>query len=178
MRASARGGGPALAPGPAGSRAPARFAALGFPTVRDEEWRFTNVAPIAAAEFGDRAGRSAHVDRRAARRVPLQPTRRSASCSSTAASCPGCRGRPGCRRACASGRSPRGRREHADSSSATSASSPSSDTRAFTALNTALAADGAYVYVPDGAVLEQPIHVLFVDGAADAATDRCRIRGR
>ena len=31
--------------------AAARFAALGFPTVRDEEWRFTNVAPIAAAEF-------------------------------------------------------------------------------------------------------------------------------
>src|SRR4029078_7328490 len=32
-------------------RAASRFAALGFPTVRDEEWRFTNIAPIAAAEF-------------------------------------------------------------------------------------------------------------------------------
>ncbi len=32
-------------------RGAARFAALGFPTVRDEEWRFTNVAPIAATEF-------------------------------------------------------------------------------------------------------------------------------
>ena len=28
-----------------------RFAALGFPTTRDEEWRFTNVAPIAAVAF-------------------------------------------------------------------------------------------------------------------------------
>src|SRR3954452_3739174 len=33
------------------SRGAARFAALGFPTVRHEEWRFTNVAPIAGAEL-------------------------------------------------------------------------------------------------------------------------------
>ena len=33
------------------SRGAARFAALGFPTVRNEEWRFTNVAPIARAEL-------------------------------------------------------------------------------------------------------------------------------
>src|SRR5207245_4080808 len=29
----------------------ARFAELGFPTMKQEEWRFTNVAPIADAEF-------------------------------------------------------------------------------------------------------------------------------
>src|SRR5437899_12985624 len=28
-----------------------RFVELGFPTTRDEEWRFTNVAPIARASF-------------------------------------------------------------------------------------------------------------------------------
>ena len=28
-----------------------RFAAVGFPTSRDEEWRFTPVGPIAHAEF-------------------------------------------------------------------------------------------------------------------------------
>ena len=28
-----------------------RFAAVGFPTTRDEDWRFTNVAPIARTEF-------------------------------------------------------------------------------------------------------------------------------
>ena len=27
------------------------FAALGIPTVRDEEWRFTNAAPLGAIEF-------------------------------------------------------------------------------------------------------------------------------
>jgi Fe-S cluster assembly protein SufD len=35
-------------------------------------------------------------------------------------------------------------------------------TRAFAALNTAFLEDGAYVHVPDGVVLEQPIQVLFV----------------
>jgi Fe-S cluster assembly protein SufD len=32
-------------------RGASRFAALGFPTVRQEEWRFTNVAPIADTSF-------------------------------------------------------------------------------------------------------------------------------
>jgi Fe-S cluster assembly protein SufD len=36
----------------------ARFAELGFPTTRDEEWRFTNVAPIARTKF-----RHWHADR-------------------------------------------------------------------------------------------------------------------
>jgi Fe-S cluster assembly protein SufD len=36
----------------------ARFSELGFPTTRDEEWRFTNVAPIARAAF-----RKGHADK-------------------------------------------------------------------------------------------------------------------
>ena len=32
-------------------RAAVRFSALGFPTVREEDWRFTNVAPIAASTW-------------------------------------------------------------------------------------------------------------------------------
>src|SRR5262245_29672157 len=40
--------------------AASRFVELGFPTVRDEEWRFTNVAPIASAEF--RPAPAARVD--------------------------------------------------------------------------------------------------------------------
>ena len=34
----------------------ARFSALGFPTVRDEDWRFTNISPIANAEFAPANG--------------------------------------------------------------------------------------------------------------------------
>jgi Fe-S cluster assembly protein SufD len=39
-------------------RAFARFAELGFPTTHDEEWRFTNVAPIARSNFRNVAGRT------------------------------------------------------------------------------------------------------------------------
>ena len=44
---------PAVAPWAQALREAAfeRFAKLGFPTTREEEWRFTNVAPIARASF-------------------------------------------------------------------------------------------------------------------------------
>lgn len=35
------------------------------------------------------------------------------------------------------------------------------DRNAFTALNAALAQDGAFIYVPEGVVVEKPIHLLF-----------------
>ena len=34
----------------------ARFAELGFPTLKDEDWRFTNVAPIASLPFNPSSG--------------------------------------------------------------------------------------------------------------------------
>ena len=43
----------------------ARFGALGFPTSRDEEWRFTSVAPIAERAFqlaADGAARVSEAD--------------------------------------------------------------------------------------------------------------------
>ena len=59
-------GGPGLAAHGARAAPSAAFAALGFPTTRDEEWRFTSVAPI--AETRVRAGRAAaRVRRRSAR---------------------------------------------------------------------------------------------------------------
>ena len=37
--------------------------------------------------------------------------------------------------------------------------------RSFTALNTAFVQDGAFIHVPDGVVVETPIHIMFVSGA-------------
>ena len=36
------------------------------------------------------------------------------------------------------------------------------ETEAFPALNTALAADGAFIYIPDGKIIEKPLHLLFL----------------
>ncbi len=77
--------------------AASRFVELGFPTVRDEEWRFTNVSPIASTEFKlaprvearRRGPRDVSLRRRAVpARRPQRPGRRLS-----------CRGRPACRRA-------------------------------------------------------------------------------
>jgi len=38
-----------------------RFTELGFPTTRDEEWRFTNVAPIARTQFVGQTGLYGHM---------------------------------------------------------------------------------------------------------------------
>jgi Fe-S cluster assembly protein SufD len=148
-------------------RAASRFAALGFPTARDEEWRFTSVAPIAGAEFrpaGADAARATEAELAgylysdAALRIVLVNGRFAAELSRT-------------------GALPKGVRveslaaavtEQADVVQRYLGQLADFGTRAFTALNTALASDGAYVYIPDGVILDQPLHLLFVttDSAA------------
>ena len=145
------------------SRGAARFAALGFPTVRNEEWRFTNVAPIARAELSlaaaavavDEAKLAGFPYADAAERLVFVNGRFSPSLSRTSGLPDGVA---------------------AGSLAAAFASGDAQverlfggevdiDSRAFAALNTAFAADGAYVFVPDGVVVEQPVHVLFVSVA-------------
>ena len=119
-------------------------------------------SPIAGAEFA-LAPRRSRSTRRAIDDVPVRATRRTGSCSSTAASRRSCRARPGCPAgvrvgslAAAVDRAGRRRRQRYLGQLADFA------TRAFAALNTAFAHDGAFVYVPDGVVLEQPLQLLFV----------------
>ena len=149
-------------------RAAARFTALGFPTVRDEEWRFTNVAPIAAAEFKPTGADAAHATESdlagylysdAALRVVVVNGHVVPALSRTSGLPAGVR----------------------VGSLALAVTEPTEivqrylgqlaefGTRAFTALNMALAVDGAYVYIPDRVVVEQPIHLLFVTTSSDAS---------
>ena len=44
------------------------------------------------------------------------------------------------------------------------------DAQAFTALNTAFVHDGAFVHVPDGTVVEEPIHLLFITTSQEPST--------
>ncbi len=149
-----------------------QFTRVGFPTARDEEWRFTPVGPIAQADF--QAATPASVDRDALTPflfghaewpqlvfvngklapelswVPaLPPGVRVASLAAALQSVP----------ALVEPHLSRYAR---------------SDTTAFTALNTALMRDGAFVYVPAHTSLELPIHLLFVTtaGSTGAAHPR------
>jgi len=139
-----------------------RFAALGFPTVKDEDWRFTNVAPIAEIAFRPADGGVAKVAARALEpfafagltgpRLTFVNGRFAPGLSVLAGLPKGVRVQS-LAEALASDR--KALEPHLGRYADTSRD-------AFAALNTALMEDGAYVAIPRGVVLDQPIHLLYV----------------
>jgi len=139
----------------------ARFGELGFPTTKHEEWRFTNVAPIANTTFeipstdptsvsaetiapllvDAKAGTLVFVDGRFAPQlsIPGQLPKGAVVCSLSEALA---KGEPMIE-------------EHL-------ARHATFDDQAFTALNTALMEDGGFIYIPKGKVVEGTIQVLYL----------------
>jgi len=142
-------------------RAAARFGALGFPTTRDEEWRFTNVAPIASSEFrlvdadgahASEAELSDYLYSDAEHRIVVVNGRVSPELTRAAGLPAGVR----------AGSLAGAMTQQPEIVQRYFGQLADFGTKAFTALNTAFAGDGAYVYVPDGVVLDRPLHLLFV----------------
>jgi Fe-S cluster assembly protein SufD len=145
----------------------ARFRAQGFPTTRDEEFRFTNVSAIAGGSFGEPGDAPAGVaDLKAdhvvggldAHELVFVNGRFSPTLSSVTGLPAGVR---------------------VTSLAALLSDEPTLvepyvgraikfETQAFTALNTALASDGAVVVVPADTVIEKPIHLLYLTDSATA----------
>jgi len=145
----------------------ARFGETGFPTLRDEDWRFTNLSTIAQTPFRllrnghhwpSPAEVSAYHLAGAASELVFVDGRWAASLSS-------------------SSNLPKGVR--VGSLAAAIAKDPGAvepylgryldiQRDPFSALNTAFLEDGAYVDVPKGAVVEAPIHLLFISTAHEA----------
>jgi len=142
-----------------------RFMELGFPTTRDEEWRYTNVAPIANTAF-----ERPDSDTTCVKRSQIEPFVLADSASSLLVFVNGHyaahlstvrNGAAGVR---------------IGNLAAVIASEDglvtqhltryaSYKVQPFTALNTALLEDGAFVFIPKGAVVEEPIQLLFVSTA-------------
>ena len=158
-------------------RAAVRFSALGFPTVREEEWRFTNVGPVVAREFAPADRRSpltgADVDNlpfaSASHRVVVVNGRFAPELSRLKGLPPGVQ-------AGSLARYVNGELQ-ADSEVLQRYLGQLADAtdRAFAALNTAHLDDGAYLYVPDGTVLRDPVQILFVTAGPGATVSypRC-----
>jgi Fe-S cluster assembly protein SufD len=139
-----------------------RFTDLGFPTTRLEEWKYTNLAPLV--------------------RIPFQPALRVSQGLPAEAVVPGIitdlvctqlvfiNGRytpelstllplpPGVQ----IGSLAEALSAHAEWLQPHLGRHAAYEDQAFIALNTALMQDGAYVYLPHGVVLEEPIHLLFI----------------
>jgi len=142
-----------------------RFADLGFPTTRHEEWKYTSVEPIA--------------------RVVFQPSPRDSAVTDTGALRRSCYFDLDCSRLVfvnghfnreLSSLESLPKEVHAGSlAEALAGGAPVLEQhlgryadfqdRAFVALNTALLEDGAFIEIPKGLVLEKPIYLLFVSTA-------------
>jgi Fe-S cluster assembly protein SufD len=147
-----------------------RFAVLGFPTTKNEDWHFTSVAPIAEREFTFVPARTGDVER-----SDLEPFgfggegwhtvvfvngRFAPELSSLSRLDPGVRVLP---LADAWTEAPVLARQ---------IGTIVTDVRlhAFTALNTAFMTDGVVLHVPKEVTVRQPIHLLFVTDAHAAKT--------
>ncbi|MGH7723938.1 MAG: Fe-S cluster assembly protein SufD [Candidatus Eiseniibacteriota bacterium] len=140
-----------------------RFRTLGFPTPRQEEWRFTNVAPIARLEFAPADPGLAD-----GARVVLPSWERAEAVCVNGRFVEALARRGGL---------PAGVR--IESLARLLANEPAAlesrvgsvaDAREhpFTALNTAFLADGVFVYVPKGVKVELPVRIAFATVAPEA----------
>lgn len=147
----------------------ARFAERGFPTLKDEDWRFTNVAPLAKLPFRPvyefaqdgvtpevlagftfgslDATRLVFVDGHFAAELSTPgPAPAAGSIQSLAAAL----------------------KENSPLLEKHLGRPSTVGEEPFTALNTAFFQDGAFVHVPAGRRLERPVHLLFVSTAREA----------
>jgi Fe-S cluster assembly protein SufD len=144
-----------------------QFRKAGFPTTSDEDWRFTNITPIAGTEFQLPAKGNRLVSRRDIEPYYLEGA--------------------GCTLVFVNGRFASELSAWLSTSEGIIARSLAEQIatapgtveaklgrflytkrEAFSALNTAFFEDGAYVHIRRGAISERPIHLLFVCVGSDA----------
>lgn len=149
----------------------ARFAELGFPTLKHEDWRFTNVAPIAKLPFKPVLDATASgLTRDALAQFPFAKL-------------------PGTRLVFVNGHfvaelstAPAQQNGIKVGNLAAALTTDSAliekhlgryvrtEDNAFAALNNAFFQDGGFVYVPAGQSIEEPVQFLFINTSKDAGT--------
>jgi Fe-S cluster assembly protein SufD len=154
-------------------RAIERFRELGFPTLRQEDWRFTNVAPIARGDFhlataGESAGEvtAEELDpwlfQSAGSHLVFVDGRLSTEHSDLS-------GLPEGTILTGLGRA---MEEHPELVEEHLARHAAFGEHPFVALNTGYMAEGAFLYLPKGAVVEEPIHILHYSTGVLDSEDR------
>lgn len=145
-----------------------RFAALGFPTTRVEDWKYTNVAPIARETFQLAAEALPAVAAQLVGEARLEGAielvfvnGRFAPSLATPAALPAGVVVDSLANAC---------RAHAALIEPYLGSLAVIEDDGVAALNTALLHDGVFIHLPAGCVLEAPIHCLFVSLANGVPT--------
>ena len=148
----------------------ARFSELGFPTTRDEDWRFTSVAPIAQTPFRLTRDERVKLTPRALEQFAFPGLDCSRLVFVNGRYAPGLsalRPLPDGVKLASLAQALAADRDLLEQHLARYADYHHD---AFSALNTAFMEDGAFVYIPRGVVLQEPVHLLYVSTATAAPT--------
>ncbi len=146
----------------------ARFAEDGFPTTRDEDWRYTNVAPIAGGSFT----RGCEVESKVTTKQ-IEPFLFTDDCMLLV-----CINGQYMSELSQLGEIPEGlvvcnlseaAQSHSDIVEAHLARVASTKQAPLAALNTAMMDDGLFVYIKKGVTVTKPIHILFLTDADNGA---------
>lgn len=149
----------------------ARFADLGFPTTHDEDWRFTNVAPIARLPFkpifnytpdglDSPAIKQFHFANLQGSRLVFVNGHFSQEFSTILPQSDGVK---------INNLAAALHKDSALIEKYLGRHAPGED-NPFTALNTAFFHDGAFIYVPAGKTVAEPVHLLFVSTSGQEGT--------
>jgi len=146
------------------ARAAERFLEAGFPTTRDEDWKYTSVAPIAKVPFRLADAAALVVD--AARVGPQRLEGAHEIVFVNGAYSPALSSKGAAEPGLLVGRLADAIAKDAGAVEPHLGRHASIDASPFAALNTAFLDDGAFVRIDKGALIERPIHVIFLSTAA------------
>src|SRR5262245_12877602 len=155
------------------------FESLDFPTTRVEEWKYTNVAPILKVQYHE----SFDHDQNGLKKLAagdIEPYTFAESRESRLVFINGSFSRELSNVAAAGNGGVVSNlaeipNEYANVARDHLAAYADYRDATFTALNTASVCDGAFVYIPDGKVVEAPIHLLFISAAEKPVMSHPRV---
>ena len=147
------------------------FSKLGFPTTRDEDWRFTNVAPIARSTFEISPNGYQEPSAEELKGFMFEGGTSGTFVFINGNFVPGLSTRASLPDGVIVSTLDEALKNHEELVREHLAKYANTDGEAFTALNNAFFEDGGFVYVPSGTVLEHPVHFLYIS----AATDKPRV---
>lgn len=140
-------------------KAIARFRELGFPTTRHEEWKFTNIAPIARTPFMPAPKRAGVVKESDLRHPNLTQNRLVFVNGHFDVTLSRIHRLPD---KVVAGSLAEALKRHPSMMEKHLGKYAPADEHSFVALNTAFSRDGAFIWIPDGKGNDDPIHVHFV----------------
>jgi Fe-S cluster assembly protein SufD len=145
-----------------------KFAELGFPGRRDEDWKYTNVSPLLKHKFR-MADRPAKVSADTVQKFTFKGMtknvlvfvngRYSQELSSAGLAAKGV----------VVESLENGLKERSGIIEKHISKYAGFDSQTFVALNTAFASDGAFIYLPDNAIVEEPVHLLYISDPSEAS---------